>query len=515
MSPYPTTVFGLVPLAICLVAAAFHFESVPTFVLDDVSPKTVQVQLFEWNWDSVADECQKFLGPAGYGFVQVSPPQEHVSGTQWWTSYQPVSYKIYSKRGNRVQFQQMVTQCHDAGVGVIADSILNHMTGMDSGTGVSGSTFTHYDYPGLYQYNDFHHCGVEPYDDIKNYTNRYELQNCQLVGLADLNTGSSYVQQSIVNYVNDLRTMGVDGFRLDAAKHIDTNEIATILASVMGNPYITQEVTYSGVGDVQPGEYTQNGDVQEFRYPATLSKAFSSGNISALQDLDSRGWVPGNKANVFVANHDTERSEGLDSLNISSPSNIYILATIFSLGYPYGHPSILSSYRFADKGEGAPNGGAGACSGNGGSGSWLCQHRFTPVSGMVGFRNNVGSSPVTNWVSPQSNQIAFGRGSLGYLAINNADTPWTSSFSTSLPNGIYCDVLSGSMSNGSCSGKNATVSDGSFNATIYPRNALALHTTAETTHTLKVGNLAGRHRWGGKYLFMTISLLFLLSPFRL
>lgn len=32
--------------------------------------KTVIVQMFEWDWDSVATECTDFLGPAGYGFVQ-------------------------------------------------------------------------------------------------------------------------------------------------------------------------------------------------------------------------------------------------------------------------------------------------------------------------------------------------------------------------------------------------------------------------------------------------------------
>jgi alpha-amylase len=43
-------------------------------------PKTVIANLFEWNWNSVASECTNFLGPRGYGYVQVSPPQEHVRG---------------------------------------------------------------------------------------------------------------------------------------------------------------------------------------------------------------------------------------------------------------------------------------------------------------------------------------------------------------------------------------------------------------------------------------------------
>jgi hypothetical protein len=47
------------------------------------------------------------------------------------------------------------------------------------------SGFTHYDYPGIYQYQDFHHCGVQPGDNIKNYKNVTEVWTCQLSGLAE------------------------------------------------------------------------------------------------------------------------------------------------------------------------------------------------------------------------------------------------------------------------------------------------------------------------------------------
>ena len=42
--------------------------------------------------------------------------------------------------------------------------------------------------------------------------------------------------------------------------------------------------------------------------------------------------------------------------------------------------------------------------------------------------------------------------SLGFLAINNADSAWTTTFKTSLAAGSYCDVISGSNSGGSCTG---------------------------------------------------------------
>merc|ERR1719310_462888 len=91
--------------------------------------KQVIVHLFEWHWDWIADECEKVLGPKGFCGVQVSPPMEHIQGGQWWTRYQPVSYKLESRSGNRGQFESMVQRCNAAGVIVIVDAVINHMTG--------------------------------------------------------------------------------------------------------------------------------------------------------------------------------------------------------------------------------------------------------------------------------------------------------------------------------------------------------------------------------------------------
>uniref|UniRef100_T1GEW9 Uncharacterized protein n=1 Tax=Megaselia scalaris TaxID=36166 RepID=T1GEW9_MEGSC len=71
---------------------------------------TIIVHLFDWAFNDVARECEDFLGPNGFGGVQVSPVQEHaiVPGRPWYERYQPVSYEINCRSGNEEEFKEMV-----------------------------------------------------------------------------------------------------------------------------------------------------------------------------------------------------------------------------------------------------------------------------------------------------------------------------------------------------------------------------------------------------------------------
>ncbi|CAE6454635.1 unnamed protein product [Rhizoctonia solani] len=438
--------------------------------------KKVVVQMFGWNWKSIAAECEQFLGPAGVGFVQVNPPQEHLSGYQWWVDYQVASYQIQSKRGSRSDFAEMVGRCKNAGVKVSVDVIWNHMSGVDNGVGTAGTQFSHYNYPSLYSWNDFHHCGMTNNDDIQDWGNRDQIWNCELVNLADLNTGSEYVRTKLADFSNDLLSLGVDGFRIDAAKHMHPNDIRAIVNKLSRQPaYISQEIVDTGGSMV--GMYTDIGDVQEFRYPEVLKSAFGGGGIAGLRGIETRGWLASNSANVFVTNHDQER--GGNALTYKSSSNAYTLAHIFMLSYPYGTPTVLSSYGFDDGNAGAPNGAWGSCSGSSGTNGWLCQHRWTSIAGMIKFYNKVGANSLNNWVQGSSQQIAFGRGNAGFVAINNEDWQWTRTFKTSLPNATYCDVITGGKSGNSCTGGKLAISNGSLTVTIPGRSAVAYHIGAK------------------------------------
>lgn len=466
-------------------------------------PRTAYVTMFEWNWDSVAKECTNFLGPKGYAAVQVSPPNEHGSGSEWWRDYQPVSYKIASRRGNRTQFQNMVNTCKAAGVDVYADVVVNHMADYNGGTGTGGSTWSARNFPAVpFSSSDFHSpkCDIA---DADYGNNRNNVMNCDMPGLPDLNTSIGSVQDKIAAYMKDLLSLGVAGFRMDAAKHISPSDLGAIKSKVPGSYFFTQEVIRDGtVGSATSGDllgYQNLGTVNEFNYIYAMKNSFLnlySSNLSTLPNAFSTwGFLPSSKATVFVNNHDTERKmcsgysvgSTCDSLSTLNGVKLY-LANVFMMAYDYGYPTVASGYYFSDHDGGAPgaqpyNGTETTpanCSSSYASGKWDCVHRDKRVANMVGFRNYVSGTSVGNWVSGDVNQIAFTRGNNGFVAINNSGNTWQKTFTTGLADGNYCNVVaSDNPESGSCPGTSVTVTGGQATLSIAPSSAVALHIGAK------------------------------------
>ncbi|GLS25745.1 carbohydrate-binding module family 20 domain-containing protein [Marinibactrum halimedae] len=413
--------------------------------------RTVSVHLFEWQWDDIANECENFLGPMGYAAIQVSPPQKSISGPQWWTRYQPLSYAIEGRSGNRAQFASMVQRCAAVGVDIYVDAVINHM---------SAGPRRYPEVP--YDTWDFSDCNR----DINNYQDAYEVQYCELLGLDDLRTGSDYVRQKIADFMNDLISMGVRGFRIDAAKHMPSGDIAAIKSRLTDQSvYIFQEVIRGPGEPIQPEQYTYIGDVTEFNFTDTMGHYFKGrAPLREISNIGSwGGWISSADALVFVANHDNQRQKTNDIITHKDGFALNNLAHVFMLGWPYGYPRVMSSYDWNDHDQGPPSAGASSC-GNG----WLCEHRERKIANMVAFRNNTsGAFRVTDYWDNGNSQMAWGRGGLGFVAINREGGSLNRTFRTGMAAGTYCDIIHADFNydTGECTGATVTV-DGSGNASL-------------------------------------------------
>ena len=493
---------------------------IPTADSSPEPPAGVFVHLFEWRWADIEKECS-FLAAKGFTGVQVSPPNEHLVPTvdqggqpasdyPWWARYQPVTHlagptTFDSRSGTWAEFTNMANTCNNLGVGIYVDAVFNHMADIQVGSPPAGTSGTQYQstlpgrfYGAQYQEDDFHgDCTISSYKD------RAQVQRCKLAGLPDLDTGKVDVQTEIRNYLQALINAGVKGFRIDGAKHMAAQDIAAILNGLTGSFYVFQEaIDIDATERVRDWEYTPSGDVTEFEYSViAMGNKFNncSGVLSDLQTFTTwSAMMPGRFAQVFVDNHDNQRGHGPGGACIVDHRDgaVHRLANVFTLAYPYGHPSVMSSYYWSDNpasqagdsmGPPTVNGGPGSsgatkpvygdnqaagdypanCSGsypaeptNDDLGKWVCEHRNTAIANMVKFRQVTNGEPVTNWQNiggAPSNHIAFGRGNKGFVAINRTSSEATTTYQTGMAAGTYCDITKYDLVGGNCVLPNSNV----------------------------------------------------------
>lgn len=457
------------------------------------------VHLFEWRWTDIAQECERFLGPYGYCGVQISPPSENRVVTNpnrpWWERYQPVSYKLVTRSGTEAELKDMIDRCNRVNVRIFADVVVNHMTGVGgSGTGTGG---TYYDagklsYPGVpfssWDFNDGAQCHTGDLN-IHNYQNAEEVRNCRLVNLADLKLSKDYVRDKIAEFLNHLIDLGVGGFRFDAAKHMWPGDLFNIVSRLHNlntryftsgtRPFAYQEVIDQGGEPIKATEYVRSGRVTDFIYGIKLSQVMRKQNQAKWLKTWGEAWgMPNtNDAVVFIDNHDNQRGHGGGGgvLTHFEPRP-YKLATAFMLAHPYGFTRIMSSYNWNrnfvngedhNNWEGPPHNGdmstkhvkinADLTCGDG----WVCEHRWRQIYNMVAFRNVVMGTNLHHWWDNGNYQIAFARGNKGFFILNLEGSTLDRTLQTGLPQGTYCDIITGNYINGQCTGGTINVgSDG-------------------------------------------------------
>jgi alpha-amylase len=490
--------------ALVVVPAQASPASAPAVDPNDAGPHNVLANLFEWNWPSVARECTNVLGPAGYGGVQVAPPQDSLKRTSlgngsntilhpWWEVYQPVDYNLTSRMGNEAQFKSMVATCRRAGVKVYVDAVINHMTGQGN-ISYGGVSYTKYNYPGLYGPSNFHSypadCPIPPATgstdregSIADFNDYTQVFNCELVGLSDLRTQSNYVRDTLAGYLNKLLSYGVSGFRVDAAKHIGQTDLAAIESRLHNTvdgarPYLALEVAPGSPGRISAFAFQNVGNLLGFDYAGQIQSAFKSynsppndGNIGDLKifGVDS-GLLPSNKELVFIENHDTDRNGSTLSCCGPNRDPNNTIANEFMLAWPHGTPQVYASFAWKTSDDSPPSDANGlitntVCNNT----TWVCVDRYTGVRNMVAFHNYVGDAPVANWYDDGVNLIAFSRGHRGFFTTNNETTAKTITVQTGMARGTYCDIIHGGMVGGRCTGPTVTVNANGF-ATIRVRS---------------------------------------------
>ncbi|XP_055383642.1 alpha-amylase-related protein-like [Condylostylus longicornis] len=412
------------------------------------------VQMFQWPFDYIARECEEYLGPQGFGGVQVSPIFENhiVEGRPWFELYQPISYIIKTRLGDERQFREMIKRCNRAKVRVYVDTILNHMARPGKGVlkGAAGSIAIPEElyFPAIpYTSDDF-----RPKCDIYDWNDKYQIRNCRLLELPDLDQSKFNVRNKQIEMLNKLISMGVAGFRVDASSFMKPDELKEIISSLNNlprnfnfhkesKPFIYHEAHH------WKSEYTSFGRIIEFNYEEVMSKIMR-GQLN-LHDINNFAknfnMVESKDAVVDLDNHDSQRT--YDYLSHKDPVP-YKMGLGFLLSFPYGIPKMISSFEFSKFETGPPADNLqniidpkpkpnGQC-----QSYWNCEHRYHIVKEMLQFARAVKGEPIKNFYSNNDGQFGFCRGNIGFIAFNTGSKDMEIKMNVCLPPGVYCDIIS-------------------------------------------------------------------------
>ncbi|MFR0556730.1 Ig-like domain-containing protein, partial [Pseudoscardovia radai] len=209
---------------------------------------------FEWSFKTIEENIPD-IAAAGYTSVQTEPIQKikdnRKLGTgnwylNWYYVYQPVDMSIGNYVvGSEDDFKELCETAHKYGVRIIVDVVANHFT---SDFDVIADRWRNKSY--------FHED-----KQISDYNNREDCTQHKLSGLWDLNTQDPTVTQGMADLLKQMVADGADGFRYDAAKHIELpDEVFGGKTSNYWNTILQNGAQY------QYGEVLEDANVREADY---------------------------------------------------------------------------------------------------------------------------------------------------------------------------------------------------------------------------------------------------------
>lgn len=249
---------------------------------------------FDWKFNDIKAELAN-IKKAGFTAVQTSPVQPAGWGAWYWL-YQPKGFYIgNTELGTKNDLKALCTEADKYGIKVVVDVVANHLSGDHSNidNDLKDSQYWH------------------SYGGVTSWSDRYQVINGE-IGMPDLNTGHSYVQQKVKNYISELKSVGVDGIRFDAAKHIGVPSEGDQFWRVVTSD---RSLWYYGeilVGPADGGghenimkEYTNYITVTDSDYGKTLRDSFNSGNApESYGNWITRG-ISADKLIYWSESHDT------------------------------------------------------------------------------------------------------------------------------------------------------------------------------------------------------------------
>lgn len=292
----------------------------------------VMLHAFNWSYNTIKENLPA-IAAAGYTTVQTSPVQQpkdystsgDVTG-QWWKLYQPISFHIAEESwlGTKDDLKSLCDEADKYGIKIICDIVSNHIANADE------------DRPNVVS-NQVKKYEPEFYKKRKTYTRTYKghandssvqaVVQGHVSSCPDLVTNDTAVQGYIINLLKECIDCGVDGFRFDAAKHIETEDdgeyasdywknITTSASSYYTQKtgddlYIYGEILNNCGADRSYSSYTKYINVTDNKTGDAVLYNVTKGKASTATNAKYKSGVAASNAVLWAESHDTyEGSSG-------------------------------------------------------------------------------------------------------------------------------------------------------------------------------------------------------------
>ena len=293
--------YGLLMLVMLFTIASNIFADNKYGLKDNIQDGVI-LHCFDWTLADIQEEIPN-IAKAGFTAVQTSPVHERAGkGSVWYDVYRPYDFKIGNGLGTEADLKALCAKAHEYGVKVIVDVVANHT-----------------DYSNVAQrlldlglYHQLGH-GI-------NWGDRFDVTHGE-IGMKDLDTNNPTVQAIIKQYIQDLKTCGVDGVRWDAIKHIGLPSEGD---SFMQNVVDQEMYNYGEILDNTGGndkilfpEYQTYMSITDNGYGNGFANSFAGGSINESVGNFNQRNAKTEKLVYWGESHDTYANDGGESKNKS------------------------------------------------------------------------------------------------------------------------------------------------------------------------------------------------------
>lgn len=444
-----------------------------------------------WSFNSIKENMAA-IKEAGYTSVQTSPINAVVVGNggdkkfteQWYYHYQPTAYTIGNYQlGTEAEFIEMNRVAEQYGIKIIVDAVLNHTTSDYNAISSEVKSIPKWTHGNTL---------------IENWGSRWDVTQNSLLQLWEWNTQNPEVQQYLLKFLKNAVADGADGFRYDAAKHI---ELPGEYPSEFGSNF--WNVILNNGSEFQYGEVLQDNISRDADYANLMSITASQYGHSIRDMLRNRNANAGNLGNyqagvdpsklvLWVESHDTYANGKTDSESESA----WMSDEDLKLGWAMITARAKGTPLFFSRPVGGGNGVRFPEQTKlGDAGSNL--YKDPTIVAVNKFHNAmVGQSEYIRNPNGDTNVAMIERGIQGAVIANLSDSEKSLNTETKLANGTYKDQISG---------KTYTVSNGRLSGSIARRSVLVLTKGDDNLASLSVqGYQEGSHTFLTDTLNLTL-----------